>query len=105
MLVEAEIPNPDGKLLPGMFGQATITMGTKVAANMLPARAVRFGDKGQAYVYVVDENEMVSIANVTTGFDDGRSIQILSGVTLGQHVVGGHLKRFTTGQKVTRLTD
>ena len=42
MLVEAEVPNKDHKLIPGMFGQATITLETKVATNTLPARAIRF---------------------------------------------------------------
>ena len=104
MLVEAELPNPDRKLLPGMFGQATITLATKVATNVLPARAIRFDEAGQAYVYVVGEDEKVSIVNITTGLDDGISIEVLSGVTAGERVVDAHLKRFTTGQQVTLLT-
>ncbi len=105
MLVEAELPNPDQKLLPGMFGQATITLTTKVAANMLPARAIRFDESGQAYVYVIGQDETVSIVNVATGLDDGRSIEILAGVTTGQKVIDAHLKRFTAGQQVTILTN
>jgi len=104
MLVEAVIENPNQKLLPGMFGQASIELATKVAANMLPARAIRFDESGQAYVYVVDQNDTVTIVSVTTGIDDGRSIEILAGVDSGQRVVGAHLKRFTTGQKVRILT-
>jgi RND family efflux transporter MFP subunit len=104
MLVEAEIPNPDGKLLPGMFGQASIVLTTKVAANMLPARAVRFDESGRAFVYVVDQADTVSIVDVTTGFDDGLTIEILSGVDSGQRVVDAHLNRFTTGQQVQILT-
>ncbi len=103
MLVEAEVENPDGKLLPGMFGQASIALSTKVAANMLPARAVRFRESGEAYVYVVSDDATVSVVDVTTGLDDGRSIEIVSGVDAGQKVVDAHLKRFTTGQKVTLL--
>lgn len=103
MLVEAEVENPDGKLLPGMFGQASIALSTKVAANMLPARAVRFRESGEAYVYVVSDDATVSEVDVTTGLDDGRSIEVLSGVVAGQNVLDAHLKRFTDGQKVTLL--
>ena len=103
MLVEAELPNPDGKFLPGMFGSATISLSTQVAANMLPARAVRFDEQGEAYVYLLDENDKVDIVQVTTGIDDGRKIEILSGVEAGQKVIDAHLKRFTTGQKVSVL--
>lgn len=99
MLIEAELPNPDGKLVPGMFGQASIATSTKTAANMLPARAVRFDEKGGAYVYkVVDE--AISIAQVETGFDDGKFIEV-TGLSPGQQVVDAHLKRFTDGQKVS----
>ena len=101
MLVEVEIENPDRKLLPGMFGQASINLNTKVAANMLPARAVRFEDSGQAYLYLVEEDKTVKVVQVTTGIDNGHHIEIKSGVEPGQQVIDAHLKRFTTGQKVT----
>ena len=100
MLVEADIPNTDGKLVPGMFGQASIALATKVAANVLPSRAVRFSAEGAAYVYVVGEDETVTIAEITTGLDDGKSIEVVSGVEPGQEVIDSHLKRFTDGQKV-----
>ena len=103
MLVEAEIPNPDAKLLPGMFGQARIELSTQVAANMLPARAVRYDESGGAYVYLVQENDVVEVVAVTTGIDDGRSIEILSGLGPGQKVIDAHLKRFTSGQQVRTL--
>ena len=76
MLVEAELENTEGKLLPGMFGEATITLSTKVAANMLPARAVRFQESGQPYVYVVSDDETVTVQEVVTGMDNGHSIEI-----------------------------
>ncbi|WP_166819690.1 efflux RND transporter periplasmic adaptor subunit [Thalassoroseus pseudoceratinae] len=103
MLVEAELQNPDGKFLPGMFGEATITLSTKVAANMLPARAVRFAETGEAYVYVVGDDQTVSVQEVQTGIDMGHSIEILSGVVAGQMVIDAHLQRFTDGQTVQPL--
>jgi HlyD family secretion protein len=103
MLVEADYLNEENKLLPGMFGQATITLATKAAANMLPARSVRFTATGAAFVYVVDDNDRVTIVDVTTGQDDGQSIEMISGVRAGQRVVDAHLKRLTDGQTVTVL--
>jgi RND family efflux transporter MFP subunit len=103
MLVEAEVPNPKLKLIPGMFGEATIDLSTKVAATMLPARAIRYEESGQAYVYVVENDSTVSIASVKTGLDDGHSIQIVTGLQPGQQVIDAHLKRFRDGQKVAPL--
>lgn len=105
MLVEVDLDNPDGKLLPGMFGQASINLSAKVAANILPARAIRFDAEGKAYVYIVDQDDTVTIASIETGMDDGNSIEILSGLQQGQRVIGAHLKRFTDGQKVAILTN
>ncbi len=102
MLVEAEVANTDGKLMPGMFGQASITLSTKLASNMLPARAVRFDETGNAYVYVVSSEE-VSVVPVTTGIDDGNTIEIVSGLQSGQTVIDAHLQRFKDGQMVRVL--
>lgn len=103
MLIEVELENSDGKLLPGMFGQATIDLSTKVAAATLPARAVRFDESGNAYVYILSSDDSVSVTDVKTGMDNGNSIEILSGVEAGQRVIDAHRERFTTGQKVTVL--
>ncbi len=105
MMVEAELANPEGKFLPGMFGQASVNLATKVAANMLPSRAIRFTEAGQAYVYVVASDETISIVDVKMGMDDGNTIEILAGVSPGDRVVDAHLKRFAPGQKVTVLNN
>lgn len=105
MLVEVELPNPQNKLLPGMFGQATIELSSKVAANTLPARAIRFSESGEAYVYAVSDDKTVSVVNITTGTDDGQMIEVLTGLEPGQRVIDAHLKRFTNGQSVTVLND
>lgn len=102
MLVEAEVDNKDGRFLPGMFGQAIVSLGTNVAAPVLPARAVRFTDAGKAFVYVL-KDDTVSIVDVTTGEDDGSVIEIVSGVEPGQAVIDAHLQRFTEGQQVNVL--
>lgn len=100
MMIEIELSNPDGRYLPGMFGEATIELSSKTALNMLPARAVRFSTKGDAYVYVVGDDNTVTITDVNTGYDDGNSIEVTSGVTAGQLVVDAHRKRLQDGQPV-----
>ena len=103
MLVETEVKNEDGKLLPGMFGQASIKTNTKVAAKMLPARAIRFDESGGAYVYAIDQNDIVSVVSIDTGMDNGLSIEVVNGLDNHQRVIDNHLQRFTDGQKVAVL--
>lgn len=103
MLVEAEVDNPQGKLIPGMFGQASIETSASVAAKMLPARSVRFDESGRAYVYVVDGNNTVNLVDVTLGFDLGNRIEILSGLKTDERVIDAHRRRFLGGETVTVL--
>ncbi len=103
MQVEVELKNNDGKLLPGMFGQASITLATKVAANMLPAQAIRFDEEGKGFVYIVCDDDTIERADVTIGSDNGISIEVLSGVQPGQRVLDANLNRFIDGQKVAVL--
>lgn len=103
MMVEAEMDNSDGKLLPGMFGQATIQISTQVDTAMLPARAIRFDESGNAFVYALSSDDKVTVASVTTGIDNGNLIEVTSGIEPGQRVIDTHLKRFVDGQKVKPL--
>jgi len=105
MLIETDIENAEGKLLPGMFGQASINLSTKVASHALPARAVRFTEAGDAYVYILSKDNSVTVQDVKTGFDDGHVIEILSGVETGQTVIDAHRERFSNDQKVSVLKD
>ena len=103
MLVEAEIENKDGKLMAGMFGQATIKFAADTVAGVLPARAVRFDATGNAFVYVIDNEDVVSISEVQIGADDGKMIEVTDGLDNDQRVIDAHLKRFVDGQKVSVL--
>ncbi|MCA9062788.1 MAG: efflux RND transporter periplasmic adaptor subunit [Planctomycetaceae bacterium] len=100
MMIEADVPNPAGKLMPGMFGQATVKLGDRAVAQFLPARAVRFDAKGNAFVYRLDAGNSVEVVSVQVGTDTGASIQVTAGLTVGDVVVDAHLKRLANGQKV-----
>lgn len=103
LLVEVDLENPDQKLLPGMFGQATIRFGDTTTSGILPARAVRFSDSGQAFVYVIGADSTISVTDVEVGLDDGESLQVLAGLQPGQRVVDAHLRRFRDGDRVEVL--
>lgn len=105
MLVEAVVENTDGKLIPGMFGTAQISLSGAAVANKLPARAVRFDETGNAFVYALRDDDTVAIVPVETGADDGEHIEIRSGLDAGRRVVDAHLKRFTDGQPVRVLNN
>ncbi len=100
MLVEIDLPNPDRRLLPGMYGETTIDLDQKPDALTLPAGTVRYDQKGQAFVYVVDDQNQVQIVNITTGLDDGNRIEISDGLKGSERVVAPMIDRLSSGQTV-----
>ncbi|MEM1227879.1 MAG: efflux RND transporter periplasmic adaptor subunit [Planctomycetota bacterium] len=102
MTVEAVIDNPDGLLLPGMFGQATIDFQGQASATVLPSRSVRFSEDGNAFAYALDEQDRVEVIPLEVGFDNGNLIEV-KGVSAGRRVIAANLNRFVDGQKVSVL--
>ena len=101
MLVEMEIDNKDGDLLPGMFGQLTITLDHRPDRIVVPATTLHQGEPGQdPVVYVVGSDDTVSHVPVSVGLDDGKRIEIIKGLSGEERIVTGMLGRLSPGQKV-----
>jgi RND family efflux transporter MFP subunit len=105
MTVEADLPNPDYALLPGMYAEATIELDEKPDALVLPAGAVRYDEEGHSRVYVVDQDNAVQVVDVSTGLDDGKRIEILSGLDENARVIDAMAGRLAPGQRVSIQAD
>jgi membrane fusion protein (multidrug efflux system) len=97
---EATIPNPDYKLLPGMFVNVTVIREVTNNYITLPITAVTYNPYGEL-VYVVkkqtgknNKNQLfVEQQFVTTGASRGDQVAILKGLNSGDEVVtSGQLK-------------
>ena len=96
MLVEMEIDNKAGNLLPGMFGLLTITLDHRSGRIVVPANALH-----QGVVYVVGPDDKVRHVPVSVGrYDDGKRIEIIKGLSGEERVVTGGVGRLSSGQKV-----
>ena len=105
MVVEVDIPNANGRLIPGMYCKVEIIMQEKLAL-VVPAEAVRFNLTGDvSIVYVVKDDNSILLVPVKTGIDDGHNIEILSGLSGGEQVVTGMLGRLKDGQVVSVLSN
>lgn len=98
LTVEIDVENADGRLLPGMYGEATIVLSEKEAVT-LPASAVRFSAAGASYVYAL-EGDAVRVVDVQIGYDNGKRLEIVTNLAAGQRVVDAHLRRLRTGDRV-----
>jgi RND family efflux transporter MFP subunit len=79
MLVEVDVPNGDGALYPGMYATARFTMTVPDGPPTVPDDALVFRG-GKVYVPVVRDEHLV-LAEVELGHDDGRTVEITSGIT------------------------
>lgn len=79
MRVEVDLPNKDSSLYPGMYATLTLSVGSSESASWVPDDAVIFRG-GDAYVPIV-RKDRVHLARVALGNDDGREVQIASGLS------------------------
>ncbi len=98
--VEITLPNSDGRVLPGMFGRATLSHGTS-SHVVVPDRAVvKQQGSGDHYVYVLNNDGSVSYNKVELGQRIGTSYELLSGVPSGAEVIVEGQNSLTDGKKV-----
>lgn len=79
------LPNGDGALKSGMFGEVHFSKEKKENTLILPRDAVLSSD-GKSYVFLTD-NGVAKQIQVETGIDTGDQVEILSGVSAGDSVI------------------
>ncbi|MDE7350630.1 MAG: efflux RND transporter periplasmic adaptor subunit [Muribaculaceae bacterium] len=83
--VRAEMPNPDGCLLPGEKTKVKVLLDVLQGVMTVPAPAVR-EEGGKMYVYVVSSDGSVETRPVTVGSKVGKLIIVKSGLAPGEMV-------------------
>jgi len=104
IVLRAIIPNPSGRLLPGMFARIRIPLSAEQDTIVIPEMAIKT-DQGQKYVYVIDEKSCAQYRLVTLGPTRGMNRIIRSGLKEGDTiVVNGLAKIFMPGMPVAPET-
>src|SRR6202167_552605 len=96
---EVDVPNKDGKLLPGSFGQVHFATVTSVQRITIPVNAMLFRAEGPR-VAVVDKNNKVHLLPITIGRDFGATLEILGGVDPGDQIIINPSDSLEEGQQV-----
>jgi RND family efflux transporter MFP subunit len=99
LLVEIQVPNPEGKLLPGMYVEVDLHMPTKNPPLLLPSDTLSVRPEG-TMVAVLDASNAVHFQRVVIGRDYGSQIEILSGLKAGQRVIANPNDSVQEGVKV-----
>ena len=99
VLVKATVPNPDGRLRPGMFAQVELIVGIHQHAVVIPETAVLYqGDL--TFVYAIDDAQTAQMRPVKIGRRLSDVVEIASGVQAGEHVVTEGHQKLHPGAKV-----
>lgn len=96
MQVEIDLPNADGRIRPGLYGQVRLTLEQRDGALALPAAAVQFGDGG-AFVFVAAPGDVARRTPVQTGLRVGNWVEIVGGLGADQRVVDGETAGLADG--------
>lgn len=84
--VRSELPNPAGKLRPGMFASVSLNSGVEQPALLVPSEAViRTGKR--ALVMLADGDGRYRPQEITLGREADGRLEVLSGLEEGQAVV------------------
>ncbi|MEN3110241.1 efflux RND transporter periplasmic adaptor subunit [Uliginosibacterium paludis] len=99
--LRAEVPNPDGVLLPGMYVRARIQEGTLQDAILVPQESVTRRPSGDAITTVVGEDGRLAERKLVLGRAIGNQWLVTAGLKAGDRVVVEGLKKATLGDVVT----
>ncbi|MGD0304174.1 MAG: efflux RND transporter periplasmic adaptor subunit [Candidatus Acidiferrales bacterium] len=86
LLVEVDVENKTGELLPGAYVQVHLKTPNAIPAYTVPVSALIFRSAG-LQVGVVDGNNKASLVSVTPGRDFGNEIEIITGLNAGDKVI------------------
>ncbi|HXY58285.1 MAG TPA: efflux RND transporter periplasmic adaptor subunit [Methylocystis sp.] len=95
----AKFDNKDNKLFPNQFVNARLLIRTLHDVVKIPNAAIQRGAPG-AYAYVVDEQNKVSVHNLSLGPTEGDFTAVNSGVAPGDRVVTEGTDRLREGMTV-----
>ncbi len=85
--LRAEMPNPDGALLPGMFVRASVEEGVRRDGKLVPQQSLFRDAKGHPFVWVVREDDTVEMRFVQAERTFGNTWLIDSGLEAGERIV------------------
>jgi len=86
MLVEIQVPNADGALLPGMYAQVQLSDARMYAPLVVPGDSLQIGADGTK-VALLRPDHTVHFQTIEVGRDYGDKLEVLSGLSEGDTII------------------
>ncbi|HEX8818040.1 MAG TPA: efflux RND transporter periplasmic adaptor subunit [Terriglobales bacterium] len=99
LLTEVDVPNKDGRLLTGSYGEIHFKVGINAQKVTIPVNAMLFRQEG-AQVAVVGSDSKIELRPITIGRDYGSTLEVLGGVGPDDRIVINPADSLQQGQQV-----
>ena len=99
LLTEVDVPNPDGRLLPGSFGELHFKTTVNAAKLTVPVNAMLFRQEGPRLAVVGADNK-IQLRPISIGRDYGTTLEILGGVSVEDRIIINPADSLEEGQLV-----
>ncbi len=99
LLTEVDVPNKDGKLLPGSFGEVHFKPNINAQKVTIPVNAMLFRTAGPQ-VAVVGSDNKIELRPISIGRDYGTTLEIVGGIDLNEQIVINPSDSIENGEKV-----
>jgi len=99
LLVEVDVDNPTGELLPGAFAEVHLAVPSGTPTFILPVSALIFRAQG-LQVGVVKDGNHAQLANIILGRDFGSEVEVVSGLQADDQVIINPPDSLISGEEV-----
>jgi membrane fusion protein, multidrug efflux system len=100
LLLEIDVPNPEGRLYAGMYAHAKLALKNPAPALLVPDNSILIDSRG-VRVLVVDASNKIRVKPVTLGRDFGTKSEILGGLEATDRVVQNPTEALQEGMAVS----
>src|ERR1700751_5678546 len=100
LLVEVDVENPTGELLPGAFAEVHLAVPSGAPTFILPVSALIFRAQG-LQVGVVRDGNHAQLANIILGRDFGSEVEVVSGLQADDQVIINPPDSLISGEEVS----
>jgi membrane fusion protein, multidrug efflux system len=103
VILRMVFPNPQGRLLPGMFVRGLVQEGISDQAIMIPQQTVARDTKGNPVALIVDSAGKVQQRQLTLDRAIGDQWLVTSGLTPGDRVIAEGMQKVRVGSSVKEI--
>jgi len=100
LLAEVDVPNPDGKLLPGGYAQVHFDITTDHPPLVIPGNSLIFRAQGTQVGIVDADTGTVHLQDIKIGRDFGTKLEVIDGLKEDEFVILNPADSLTDGAKV-----